>query len=427
MHRSRGYARQFAAVLIATASAACSDTSTSPQPALSVARARASESEGRGAFQRYVAIGTSISMGVAGDGTIRASQEQSWPAQLARLAHREITQPYIGGTGCRPPLVAPLASGIRLDGSSAATDPANLSCSPLESGITLPVQNIAINGALVRDALYTTPENITDPGNTKIYGQVLLPGTTQISALEAQEPKIVSVEFGGNEVLNARTGVALSGVTLFPVGAWKPMYTQLVDRVAGVAKYGVLVGLIADVRNFPAFRTGAELYAQRGAFAAAFNVTVAPDCDGSDNLLFVPVRVPFAVANGVARRRLGAGPFVLSCAAGPDTYTDYVLTPEEVERVNAQLAEMQAHIRAEADRLGFAYTELDALYGRSDVKPAFNVIQLMTTAAPYGPYVSLDGVHPSAEGQRVLAEAAARALDATYGFGIMGDALVASR
>ena len=43
-----------------------------------------------------------------------------------------------------------------------------------------------------------------------------------------------------------------------------------------------------------------------------------------------------------------------------------------------------------------------------------------------GGYVSLDGIHPSAEGQRVIAETAAHALDQRYGFGIMAS-LVASR
>jgi lysophospholipase L1-like esterase len=42
----------------------------------------------------------------------------------------------------------------------------------------------------------------------------------------------------------------------------------------------------------------------------------------------------------------------------------------------------------------------------------------MTSSQPYGPYVSLDGIHPTAAGQRILAEAAARALNETYGFGI---------
>ena len=38
----------------------------------------------------------------------------------------------------------------------------------------------------------------------------------------------------------------------------------------------------------------------------------------------------------------------------------------------------------------------------------------MTTSQPYGPYISLDGIHPSAEGARVIADAAAVALNSTY-------------
>jgi lysophospholipase L1-like esterase len=51
----------------------------------------------------------------------------------------------------------------------------------------------------------------------------------------------------------------------------------------------------------------------------------------------------------------------------------------------------------------------------------------MTSLQPYGTYVSLDGIHPSADGQRIIAEAAAAALDAKYGFGIARSALIASR
>jgi hypothetical protein len=43
-------------------------------------------SEGRGVFQRYFAIGTSVSAGVQSDGLVAATQATSWPAQLAAAA-----------------------------------------------------------------------------------------------------------------------------------------------------------------------------------------------------------------------------------------------------------------------------------------------------------------------------------------------------
>ena len=88
--------RLFALALVAT-SAACSDSiPTSPSAAPSSA-ALTDEylSEGRGAFQRYVAIGTSVSQGFRSDGVLAESQQSSWPAQLARMAHREMTLPLI--------------------------------------------------------------------------------------------------------------------------------------------------------------------------------------------------------------------------------------------------------------------------------------------------------------------------------------------
>jgi hypothetical protein len=421
--------RALGAALV-VAAGACTDAAIPTEPGQAAVRMAAGplhESEGRGDFQRYVAIGTSVSMGWASDGVIAASQDQSWPAQLARMAHREITQPLISGTGCQAPLRAPLASGLRISGEAAAAARSTLACAPNVDGITLPTQNVAINAALTQDVLFTTPESVTDPNNGPMYPRVLPSGHTQLTAALAQEPKIVSVELGANEVLSTRTGIAIPGVTMYPVSAWAPLYTRVVDAVAAVAKHGLLVGLIRDVATFPGFRRGAELYADRVMFAAAFNVTVAADCEGSANLLFVPVRVPVAVATGLHMKSLGAGPFTLSCAGAPATIQDFVLTPEEAGSVNGQLAQMNAYIRSEAVRVGFAYSELESLYGLSDIKPAFNVVQFMTSAEPYGRYVSLDGMHPSAAGQRVIATAAADALNAKYGFGIPTALLIAGR
>ena len=153
--------------------------------------------------------------------------------------------------------------------------------------------------------------------------------------------------------------------------------------------------------------------------APAFNVAVSSDCMNSDNLLFVPVLVPVAVGTGVAMRAAGAGSYTLSCAASPDaTAKDYVLDPAEAARVNDLMARLDTHIRAEAERRGLAYFRLGDLYERADVKPPFSVVALMTSSTPYGPFISLDGIHPSAAGSSVLADAAARALNARYGLGI---------
>jgi hypothetical protein len=396
-----------------------------PESTAQPSGAAASLFSARPAFQRYIAIGTSISAGVQSDGLIFSSQATSWPAQLDAAVGRILKQPYIGGTGCASPVVTPLILATRLSGESALAPAASLGCSPLLPGVTLPVDNVSLNGALTLDALSATPEainnpantNIYDPGNAKIYARVLQPGMTQVSTMLAANPTIVSVELGSNEVLGALSGITPAAV-LFPFAIWAPLYDQVLQGVQSKTNTAVVVGLIGDLRHVPAFRTGNELWADRAEFAL-FHVSVSGDCQGSTNLLFVPFTAGVAAAAGLSAAQHGAGLVPFSCAASPNPLAqDFILTSAEADAVNAQMSQMSAQIQAEAAQRGFAYFALGALYDRSDVKGPFSLTKLMTSFAPFGTYFSADGIHPSAAGQTVLARAAAQALNNTYGLGI---------
>jgi hypothetical protein len=147
----------------------------------------------------------------------------------------------------------------------------------------------------------------------------------------------------------------------------------------------------------------------------AFGVAIQSDCQNSPNLIFVPQRVPTAIATAAQTSSV----FPFSCTASPDpTAVDYTLTPAEAAQVNALLAQIDGHIRLQAQRRGWAYARLDALYGKPGLKAPFSVGQLMTSFQPYGPFISLDGVHPSGEGQALIADAAAAAINARYRLGL---------
>jgi len=401
---------------------ACADSATGPTPGTRSFGASPNVVAAVGDFQRYVAIGTSVSQGWRSDGVNAASQQTSWPAQLAELAGRELSLPLIAFPGCGAPIAAPIGAGVRVSGESVGTPLLSRICAPNEGGVTLPAGNVAISGARTTHALTGTPEQ-PDPNYAPLYARTLPPGMSQVTAMEAQNPKIVSVELGANEVLGAREGAYVPGQTVVPVAFWAPGYHEVVERVDRVAKHAVLVGLIDHAISFPSFRTGAELWAARATFTP-FNVAVSDNCSvapGSDNLLFVPVRVLLAAGEGAARVRAGIpGPAVLSCANAPAVdgngivIRDFVLGPSEVAQLDAQFAAMNTIIRAEAQARGFAYFALSALYEQANTKAPFSAITMLTSAQPYGPLVSFDGLHPSAEGSRVLAEAAAAALAARY-------------
>lgn len=397
---------------------ACQDGTTS-HPTSPIATQN--ESEGRGIGQRFYAVGTSISAGTCSDGNVTGCQNMSWVAQVIRAMHREPVLPLIAGAGCRAPFASNLISFQRTSGESVTVPDATVLCSANESGVVLPTQNLAIPGALTGDALATTPEMKTDPYGSQLYRRFLPLGESQITALEKLDPKFVSVELGANDILGILGGVVAPGVTFVPFSVWASQYNTVLDRVGAVSKQVLLVGLGRNIAQLPNLRRGSELWGDRAAFLAAFNVEVSANCDGNANLVVVNVVVPGAVANGLGRRAAGLPPFVLSCAEGHNNVQDRILTPSEAAIVDAHLVQMSNHVRAQAALRGYAFIELEVLYGIA--KAPYNVVAQMTTGSPYGPNISLDGIHPGAAGHTIIAAAALRAIDDRYNLGLDGVAL----
>ena len=406
---------------------ACADPTVSPLPR-ATRPSLVSSSNDHTRIGTYVAMGTSLSMGVMSNGVLGTDQAQSWPAQLAELAGVPFSQPLIQAPGCQAPLASPLATLRRINGESPFVRSAV--CAPLAERIATPIHNLALSEALTSNALTTTPESPSPaswPLRGTFYSRVLGAGQTQLSAMLALQPDLVSVEFGVNEVLGARSGLLVPGLTIVPTSAWRPAYDQLIAGVKTAGARVLLVGMLTNAANFPSLRRGAELEANRDELSA-LGIPLSADCGGgaSENYVFVPAKVVGAYASAKAARAAGLPAPALSCADIPGTQ-DFVLTPVDIAAVDAQLAEMSAHIRSVATENGFAYYDLDPLYGRADLKQPFSATALLMSSEPYGALISLDGVHPSAEGHRILAREAAKALNMTYHLAIPRSNALASR
>jgi hypothetical protein len=144
-------------------------------------------------------------------------------------------------------------------------------------------------------------------------------------------------------------------------------------------------------------------------------VQVSDDCNGSQNQLFVPALVPGTIAAGLTSRAQQGPPAPLSCDDKGLGAPDFVLTPADVTLLNNILAQMNAHIETMAVKHGYAVVPLEVLYGRADLKPTFSSVALMTSAQPYGQFMSLDGIHPNNAGHAIIAGAAADAVSEHYG------------
>lgn len=379
--------------------------------------------KGQEAFARYVAIGTSLTMGVQSDGVAYFTQQADWTKLLAQQAFASYTQPLIAPPGCFSPLVAPLQFSRRLSGISATANPAtsipDTTCAPFGT-YALPRNDVGIDGANAYDALRVTPETAAVDGlkRRRQYRAVLPPGKSQVTAMMMQNPTLVSVELGANEVLGVTTGLMFPASqyrvthTFVPNAVWQPVYTQVLDSVKKTGAKALLVG-VPNVSNIVSFRTGDELWQNRAEFGT-FGVVVNADCQGNANLIFVPIKVATAV--GTARATGTA--FNLSCTDSPGTQ-DNILTPADVTTITAVVAGMNTYIQSQASANGWAYFDLNAVLAKSMAnRGAFSVVKQLGCNSPYGQFVSLDGLHPNVQGYQEMANAAAVALNTTYGFEI---------
>ena len=355
---------------------------------------------------RFVSLGTSNSQGAQSAGISPAGQHTTWPAQLALRAGVPYDIPLLQNPGCNPPLIPPLALNLALV-AAFGDDLVNAimtSCAPLRSGVTLPASNLAISGANAWDALHSTIESVQHPSARKaeLYRRVLLPGQTQVTAMLTKQPTFVSVELAANEVLPASTG-RIDAMT--PFNQWQPVYDTILGAVKSTGAGAVLVGLPNNAANFPSIRSARELY-DLWPYLLVLGISVSEKCSSSSNYLFIP---------GYLLSLLAETPTTATCAdvAGE---ADFVLTSSDMSAINSLMAAMNAHIQAKASANGWAYFSLSALYDLP--KPALNVFDMLLSTSPFGPNISLDGVHPSAQGQAILAAAAAQAINAKYGVSI---------
>ncbi|HEX9105949.1 MAG TPA: hypothetical protein VF832_01945, partial [Longimicrobiales bacterium] len=335
------------------------------------------------------------------------AQMVAWPAQLAAKVGVPFTLPLVQDPGCPPPLLSPLVLDAALvgvfralGGSGDIVAALGGVCAPLQPGVTLPTNDVAISGANVHDALYETPQIAAtiSPGEGAMYSRVLLPGETQVTAMLAQSPTFVSVEMATNEILPASSGL-LALVT--PYARWQPAYDSLVADVASTGAGSVLVGLPRSAADFPSVRTAREFFSQ-WPYLLGLGIQVSISCYFSPNYLFVP---------GYLLSLLARAPTTATCADVPGA-VDYVLTPSDVSAVNALMAQMNVHMQAQATARGYAYFDLSVLYDLPKIP--FNMGGVLFSSQPFGPYMSIDGVHPNAAGQAILAQAAANAIQATY-------------
>jgi lysophospholipase L1-like esterase len=383
--------------------------------------------KGQEAFAKYVSLGTSVSMGYMNEGVYYATQQTAWPALLAHQAFApSFTEPLLQGPGCYSPIIPPISFGPkRLSGASYPNIAASDQICALIANTQLPTNNVAVDGATTYNALRVTPEStVTTPTTIdsdqrkRLYKAILASGKTQVTSMMAQNPTLVSVELGANEALRAVTsGILIPAAayrqpdntyTFYPTSVWQPQYDAIVDSITKTGAKALLLS-VPLIPNIVGVYPGDDFYRDSTAFAS-FGITVSSDCNGNTNSIFAFSKVLTALAT--------PKPNTFSCTDNPNA-ADFILTPSDTAFVNGLIRAMNTHIAAEAQAHGWAYLELNtALADFIARKTHFSLFTFLTCNRPFGQYIGLDGVHPTLDGQQAIANAAADALNAQYGFEI---------
>jgi phospholipase/lecithinase/hemolysin len=389
-----------AALALTIAAVACTDDSVdvlSPQPAANPI------------FQRYVALGNSITAGYQSSGINDSTQRESYARIVAQQMHTGYVYPQLVNPGCPPP-IANFLTRIRTSGDTVSN-----SCKLRNPATTLLIQNnVAVPGATSADPTAATTKA------SNILTQLFLGGKTQVQrALDAQ-PTFISAWVGNNDVLDAATkGVTAANATLVTAGitdttTFRANYKRMIDQLmVQQGLKGILIGVVnvtAIPALFPAesLLTNPTFKAQVDA-AAGTPLTVLANCPGSHAL------VSYGIFGLI---RSGAHPAVISCqknvpAAPVGDW--FVLDSTEQRIFNTDITRYNDYIHAKADSVGFAYLDPNALLFTLRTTGAVPTLPNFTSAtSPFGSYISLDGAHPTGKTHCVAANAIIAAINAKY-------------
>jgi lysophospholipase L1-like esterase len=254
-----------------------------------------------------------------------------------------------------------------------------------------------------------------------ILTTLFLGGKTQVQRAVDAAPTFVSIWLSGNDAFQAAASgviVPTPGVSrgITPVATFTANLDQALAALTAASPdlKGLLVGVVQTPSApllFPVAAFENPAFLQGFSAAAGGPVTVDANCVGSGAL------VSFVI---LARMASGAHPRTITCQpTAPASVGDlFILDVTEQATVRSAVDAYNSYLQTKANQLGFAYVDPNVLLGQLKQSGCASIVPNLAAApaaSPFGPCFSLDGVHPSANGQARLANAFIDAINAKYG------------
>ena len=376
-------------------------------------------------FQRYVSLGNSITAGYQSGGLHAAFQDDAYPVLLAEKAGARFGIPAIQYPGCPVPFAGPLTT------ERVADIPNNCLTRRVFPPPAL-VNNYAVPGAAVAE--------LSNPQGTGSILETLLVGQrSQLTAMQAAQPTLVSVWIGNNDAL----GAALSGdpAALTPLADFKAEYDEIVAAINETdAQDAILIGVAQAAMVAPALQPGAYFWAiAQNPPPGLPPLSVSNNCapftpEGQPN----PTAFNLVSFIGVARQiEAGVNRIIIDCGEE----APFVLNAAEQDAVATRVSEFNAYIQQQAEANDWIYVDANtSLIGPALSDPnkirkcqalasatdAQSFMAAVVSSCPvdldptndvtfFGSYFSHDGVHPSSVAHAVIADTLAGRLNQKHG------------
>ncbi len=388
-------------------------------------------------FNKYVALGDSITAAVQGACLVERHQIRSYSKVIAtQLGIADFQQPIVGeaalvppiGTACLGAVVANMS--ITVGGISQQGNPKNAT-------LMRAYDNLGIPSARAQDLVDLKTSNPTLGGVQASAALVLrnVPGspfnnTSALDQARVLNPNLVTVWIGNNDVLGAlTTAVAVDGVTLTRVADFEPKYTEVLSGLRASGRTVVVLN-IPDVAAIPFGTTvppvvvnpqtrqpvlvNGQPVSLLGSRTFSPSCPVAPCPVPLGTLVTIQALPLLAQGIGIPTSLGGTGqPLPDGSFTPPSTLTPGVLLyPDEVALIRERTNTLNARISSIAAANGAVLLDVNAIF--DGIKANGYTIGGVKVTKDFltGGLFSADGVHPSNIGQVIVADEIIKTLNA---------------
>ncbi len=381
--------------------------------------APAPPSTGNVNFSSFVTLGNSITAGYQSGSLYQSAQIYSYGNQIAKLVGTSFAQPYFSdpGTPGRLEFGGFTASGIIINTNTASGVPTN-------TAYAAPYNNLGVPGAILYDIIDETDFAAKSAARANpLFSAILRSSSLGTSILKQAlnlHPTMLTMWIGNNDVLGYATSGGTTGTdaATHSLPTDVPTFTYLYSAIsAQLAASGakVAVANIPPISAIPFFNTVFPLLKVTYPTITLYGQTktgVRALVFGQDLLLLTSLEELI----GSNRQPTGVG---LSPANPlPDKY---ILDKDEVAIVNNAVTAFNSVIAQQATANNFALVDINAAFNQFAVRGSNGmyvgkVIDGIKFTPDFvtGGLFSLDGVHPSSQGQAIIANSFIQAINAKW-------------